>query len=192
MATWPCGEPRGPNEGGWGPGGPTHPGSPPLGPSQVLAGVGGQVWGLEGRVQEAPEAWLLSHLPSLLEHLTLGIGAPTSAPPRLGLASGPSKWQVLSSQARARGFRRHMAKPQSSVVAPRVCSHAGRGHAQVGLTSLLASPQALHGRCRLSGHPHAGHGPALLPWPDNQAPQVGPGQTAGWRSPETGPVTQAR
>ena len=50
MATWPCGEPRGPDEGGWGPSGPTHPGSPPLGPSQVLAGVGGQ-----GRRPPGPE-----------------------------------------------------------------------------------------------------------------------------------------
>lgn len=140
MATWPCGEPCGPEEGGWGPSGPTHPGSPPLRPCQVLAGAGGQVRGLEGRVQEAPEAWLLSRLPSLPEHLSLGIGAPTSAPPRPGLASGPSKWQVLSSQARAHGFRRHVAKPQSSVVAPRVCGHAGRGHAQAGLCSPPSLP----------------------------------------------------
>lgn len=145
MATWPCGEPCGPEEGGWGPSGPTHPGSPPLRPCQVLAGAGGQVQGLEGRVQEAPEAWLLSRLPSLPEHLSLGIGAPTSAPPRPGLASGPSKWQVLSSQARAHGFRRHVAKPQSSVVAPRVCGHAGRGHtgrghAQAGLCSPPSLP----------------------------------------------------
>ena len=141
MATWPCGEPRGPDEGGWGPSGPTHPGSPPLGPSQVLAGVGGQVRGLEGHVQEAPEAWLLSHLPSLPEHLTLGIGAPTSAPPRLGLASGPSKWPVLSSQAGAQGFPRHVAEPQSSVVAPRA-GPRGRGRARAGPRPPPARPSA--------------------------------------------------
>lgn len=33
-----------------------------------------------------------------------------------------------------------MAKPQSSVVAPRVCSHAGRGHAQAGLCSPPSLP----------------------------------------------------
>lgn len=44
-------------------------------------------------------------------------------------------------------------------------------------TSLPVSPQALHGRSRLSGHPHVGHRPALLPWSDNQALEVGPGQT---------------
>lgn len=43
--------------------------------------------------------------------------------------------------------------------------------------SFPVSPQALHGCSRLSGHPHVGHGPALLPWPDNQALEVGLGQT---------------
>lgn len=44
-------------------------------------------------------------------------------------------------------------------------------------TSFPVSPQALHGCGRLSGHPHVGHGSALLPWPDNQALEVGLRQT---------------
>lgn len=164
---------------GGSPAGPTHPGSPPLRSSQTLGG-GGRVWGLEGRVQEVPEAWLQSHLPSLPERLTLGVGAPRLHLPGSALPPvSPSALLAFLPEPEPVVSDATWLRPQSSVVTP------GQGPCPgwTLLTSLPASPQALHGRCGLSGHPHAGHGPALLPWPDNQAPQVGPGQTLGWLSP---------
>ena len=189
MATWLCGESRGPDEGGWV---PCWAHASRLPSPQVISdlagwGVGLGVWRGLCRRSVRPGSSHICHLcrsASLWVLVPQRLHLPGSALPPISpsalLAFLPEPEPVVSDTT--------WLRPQSSVVTP------GQGPCPgwTLLTSLPASPQALHGRCGLSGHSHAGHGPALLPWPDNQAPQVGPGQTLGWLSPETGPVTQAR